>query len=680
MAGKISQATIDQVRARVSLDQLVSNYVTLRPAGADSLKGLCPFHDEKTPSFHVRPAAGFWHCFGCDEGGDAVSFVRKIEHLDFPQAIEFLAAQLGITVEYSQRPEQSQTFGQRQRLVDALRSAEQFYRQQLHTPPAQLARDFMAQRAFGPQECEHFGIGYSPQGWDNLSNFLRSRGLTDAEIVAAGLASQGRNGGIYDRFRGRLMWPIRDQTGTTVGFGARRIHPDDEGPKYLNSPETALYKKSSVLYGLDLAKRAIAAQRQVVIVEGYTDVMAAHLAGISTAVATCGTAFGQGHTKIIRRLLGDVADPAAGVQLTSGRSYGGEVVFTFDGDEAGQKAALRAFEEDNSFASQTFVAVAREGMDPCDLRLAKGDAALRELVASRVPLFEFVLRSFLERLDLSAPEGRVQGLRAGAPIVSQIRDRALRNEYTRILAGWLAMDEDEVRRAVREGSRRPRPSSAPRQRRRETDGRPTPNGGNFGSGPGSSGHNPGAADPNAGSEGATYPVAKLGRLQGADLLEGQVLAAVLQYPYYAVGSGFDDIANGAFKNGILAQIHQTIQACGGLTQFAKELAQLQAADEAARRAQATRGWQEKVSQAGGPYLANAIAKLCVVPLPAADSSGMRALVLGFIDAFMRRMLVEKEAALQAQLHRLREGSAEHTECFNQLMTVTAQRLALSNPQ
>lgn len=677
MAGRISQGTIDQVRARVALDQLVSNYVTLRPAGADSLKGLCPFHDEKTPSFHVRPAAGFWHCFGCDEGGDAVSFVRKIEHLDFPQAIEFLAAQLGITVEYSDRPERSQTFGQRQRLVDALRTAEQYYRHQLNSPPAQVARDFMAQRAFGPQDCEHFGIGYAPRGWDNVSNLLRSRGFTDAEILAAGLASQGRLGNIYDRFRGRLMWPIRDQTGTTVGFGARKLHDDDEGPKYLNSPETALYKKSTVLYGLDLAKRDIARQRQVVIVEGYTDVMAAHLAGVTTAVATCGTAFGSGHTKIIRRLLGDVADAAAGVQLTGGRSYGGEVVFTFDGDEAGQKAALRAFEEDNSFASQTFVAVAKEGMDPCDLRLSQGDAALRALVQSRVPLFEFVLKSFLSRLDLSAPEGRVQGLRAGAPIVAQIRDRALRSEYTRVLAGWLGMDEGDVRAAVREAARRPRPllSQVPAEQRQLGGPGTGAAGMTAGMGPGGAPASAGGAGPNVGA--ASAQVARLGRLRGADLLEGQVLAGVLQYPYYAIGTGFDDIANEAFKNDILVQIHQAIQVCGGLTQFGKDLAQTAGNSDQQRRLVATRAWQEAVRQAGGEYLSNAIAQLCVVPLPASDSSGMRALVMGFINALMRRVLVEKEAALQAQLRRLTEGSPEHTECFNQLVSVTAQRLALA---
>lgn len=677
MAGRISQVTIDQVRARVALDQLVSNYVTLRPAGADSLKGLCPFHDEKTPSFHVRPSAGFWHCFGCDEGGDAVSFVRKIEHLDFPQAIEFLANQLGITVEYSDRPERSQTFGQRQRLVDALRTAEQYYRQQLSSPQAQVARDFMAQRAFGPQDCEHFGIGYAPRGWDNVSNLLRSRGFTDAEILAAGLASQGRRGNIYDRFRGRLMWPIRDQTGTTVGFGARKLHEDDEGPKYLNSPETALYKKSTVLYGLDLAKRDIARQRQVVIVEGYTDVMAAHLAGITTAVATCGTAFGSGHTKIIRRLLGDVADAAAGVQLAGGRSYGGEVVFTFDGDEAGQKAALRAFEEDNSFASQTFVAVAKEGMDPCDLRLSQGDAALRALVESRVPLFEFVLKSFLSRLDLSAPEGRVQGLRAGAPIVAQIRDRALRSEYTRLLAGWLGMDEGDVRAAVREAARRPRPLPSEVPVGQRQPGGPGAGGTGMaaGRGPGGVQANADGGGPNGGS--ASAPVARLGRLRGAHLLEGQVLASVLQYPYYAVGSGFDDIANEAFKNDILVQIHQAIQVCGGLTQFGRDLAQAPGNSEQQRRLVATRAWQEAVRQAGGEYLSSAIAQLCVVPLPATDSSGMRALVLGFINALLRRVLVEKEAALQAQLRRLTEGSAEHTECFERLMSVTEQRLALS---
>ena len=247
--------------------------------------------------------------------------------------------------------------------------------------------------------------------------------------------------GIYDRFRGRLIWPIRDIAGDTIGFGARKLYEDDQGPKYLNTPETALYKKSQVLYGIDLAKRNIAKDRQLVVVEGYTDVMACHLAGIPTAVATCGTAFGTEHIKIARRLLSDDGS-------------GGEVIFTFDGDAAGQKAALRAFEEDQRFVAQTFVAVEPSGADPCELRQAKGDSAVRDLIGTRRPLFEFAIRATLKRHNLDTVEGRIAALRESAPVVAQIRDAGIRPAYARELAGWLGMPVEEVSRAVGAATKR----------------------------------------------------------------------------------------------------------------------------------------------------------------------------------------------------------------------------------
>ncbi|HEX7834072.1 MAG TPA: DNA primase, partial [Pseudolysinimonas sp.] len=239
-----------------------------------------------------------------------------------------------------------------------------------------------------------------------------------------------------------LIWPIRDITGQTVGFGARKLLDDeqDKGPKYLNTPETPIYHKSQVLYGLDLARRDIAKKKQVVVVEGYTDVMACHLAGVATAVATCGTSFGVEHIKVIRRVLGDVDNAD-----TSGL---GEVVFTFDPDEAGQKAASRAFAEEQRFAAQTFVAVGPDGLDPCDLRLQRGDEAVRSLVAARKPMFEFMIRRRLAGHDLETVEGRVSALRASAPVIAGIRDRALGVGYIRNLAGWLGMDPAEVKAAV----------------------------------------------------------------------------------------------------------------------------------------------------------------------------------------------------------------------------------------
>ena len=255
---------------------------------------------------------------------------------------------------------------------------------------------------------------------------------------------QGQSGH-YDRFRGRLLWPIRETNGDTIGFGARRIFEDDRiEAKYLNTPETPLYKKSHVLYGIDLARRDIARSSQAVVVEGYTDVMAAHLSGVKTAVATCGTAFGDDHSRVLRRLLQDHDE------------FRGEVIFTFDGDAAGQKAALRAFEGDQNFAGQTYVAVEPTGLDPCDLRLQQGDAAVRELVARRIPLYRFVLTNVVGRYDLDRADGRVDALREAAKLVSAIRDRSKVEGFSRELAGMVGVDVEEARAEVkRAASRRP---------------------------------------------------------------------------------------------------------------------------------------------------------------------------------------------------------------------------------
>lgn len=293
--GLIRRSDVDLVRERARLDEVVSEHVTLRTAGIGSMKGLCPFHDEKTPSFNIRPQLGHWHCFGCGEGGDVISFVQKINHLSFVEAVEMLAGRYGVQLQYEDagqgrgnRPD----FGTRRRLLDAHAIAEEYYREQLGTPAAEVGRRFLTERGFDQDAAAHFGVGFAPEGWDSLTGVLRSRGFTEAELTASGLVSQGQRG-VYDRFRGRLVWPIRDITGNTIGFGARRLLDSDQGPKYLNTPETAIYHKSSVLYGLDIARKAISSQHRVVVVEGYTDVMAAHLAGVTTAVASCGTAFGR---------------------------------------------------------------------------------------------------------------------------------------------------------------------------------------------------------------------------------------------------------------------------------------------------------------------------------------------------------------------------------------------------
>ncbi|MEU6661119.1 DNA primase [Streptomyces sp. NPDC046821] len=425
MAGRINDEDVKAVRDAVPIDAVVSEYLQLRNAGGGNLKGLCPFHDEKSPSFQVSPSKGLFHCFGCQEGGDTITFVMKVDHLSFSEAVERLAGQAGITLRYEEGGyNPSHQRGERIRLVEAHKVAAQFYADQLESPEAEIGRAFLAERGFDQAAAAHFGVGYSPAGWDHLTRFLRGKGFSDKELITSGISQEGRRGPI-DRFRGRLMWPIRDIGGEVVGFGARRLREDDNGPKYLNTPETPIYKKSQVLYGIDLAKKEIAKSSRAVVVEGYTDVMACHLAGITTAIATCGTAFGGEHIKILRRLLMD--------------NGSARVIFTFDGDAAGQKAALRAFEDDQKFAAETYIAVAPDGMDPCDLRLAKGDDAVADLVEPRTPLFEFALRHIVSRYDLETPAGRAAALDEAAPVVARIKNSGAQHEVAVQLAGMLGI-------------------------------------------------------------------------------------------------------------------------------------------------------------------------------------------------------------------------------------------------
>ena len=450
MAGRIKDEDVAHIRDHAPIDDVVGEYVQLKSAGGGQKKGLCPFHDEKSPSFHVTPSKGYFHCFGCQTGGDVIAFLMKIDHLSFSETIERLADRIGYTLRYEESSgAPSGPSVNRSRLVAANGLAAKFYQDQLNTSPdAAHGRDLLTKRGFDKAACESFGVGYAPDSWDSLTKYLRAAGYSIEELELAGLSKMGERGPI-DKFRNRLTWPIRDISGDVVGFGARKLASDetDQGPKYLNTSETPIYKKSQVLYGLDIAKKEIAKKRQVVIVEGYTDVMAAHLAGITTAVATCGTAFGADHIRIIRRLLMD--DDA----------FRGEVIFTFDGDAAGQKAAMRAFSEDQKFVTQTFVAVEPDGLDPSDLRQQKGDLALRDLIAKRVPLFEFAIRTELKLHNLSTAEGRVNALNATAPLVAQIRDKSLRPEYTRLLAGWLGVEVEIVSSAVAQGARRSAPST-----------------------------------------------------------------------------------------------------------------------------------------------------------------------------------------------------------------------------
>ena len=435
---RIAQADVDEVKARTNIADIVGERVALKSAGVGSLKGLCPFHDERSPSFHVRPQVGYYHCFGCGESGDVYSFLRAMDHLSFTESVERLAARIGYTLHYEDGGAAPETSG-RTRLYQANTVAAEWFRGQLASPEAETARRFLGERGFDAGAAAHFGVGYAPKGWNGVRDALKSQGFTDEEMLAAGLLSQGQRG-VYDRFRGRVVWPIRDVTGQTIGFGARRLYDDDKGPKYLNTPETPIYKKAQVLYGLDLAKKDISRSHRVVVVEGYTDVMACHLAGVTSAIATCGTAFGPDHMRVVGRIVGtDVS---------------GEVVFTFDPDAAGQKAAVRAFAEARTSGLQSYVAVGPEGLDPCDLRLNRGDAAVRSMIDTKSPLFEFVIDQRIAGHDLASVEGRVAALAAAAPIVAEIKDAGIRGRYEHVLARRLGEDLREVHREVQRAAAR----------------------------------------------------------------------------------------------------------------------------------------------------------------------------------------------------------------------------------
>ncbi|GAB3549005.1 DNA primase [Arthrobacter tumbae] len=617
MAGLIKREDIDEVRQRTDIKEVVDGYVTLKSAGVGSWKGLCPFHDERSPSFHVRPHMGSYHCFGCGEGGDVISFVQKMDHTSFAETVEKLAARISFELRYEDggtgpRREDS---GKRQRLLDAHKIAAEFYRDQLLTPEAATGRAFLQERGFDRAAAEHFGVGYAPQGWDGLLSSLTGRGFTLDELKLTGMFSVSSNnsGRLYDRFRGRLMWPIRDITGHTVGFGARKLYEDDPGPKYLNTPETTLYKKSQVLYGIDLAKRDIAKSRQLVVVEGYTDVMACHLAGVGTAVATCGTAFGADHIKIARRLLSD-------------DGTGGEVIFTFDGDAAGQKAALRAFEEDQRFNAQTYVAVGADGADPCELRQTAGDQAVQDLISTRRPLFEFAIKASFDQFDLSTGEGQTKALRHAAPIVANIRDVSLRSVYTRELSRWLGMQfvgEDQVARAVTAAAKRgTQPATSPAQNGQQGAQNPqSRQGGQGGSGP-----EPAEEAPQFRRPDPRDPVARM---------EREALEVVLQYPQLVDENQWERFSDSRFSVPAYAALHDAVRAAGTVGRDG---------------AGSASNWVERVRQEVPDMLRGYVSELAVTPLPATDGEGVAAYCRDILNRLselrITRLKAEKLSALQ----------------------------------
>lgn len=632
----IRREDIDEVRQRTDIKQVVDAYVTLKSAGIGSYKGLCPFHDERSPSFHIRPQVGRYHCFGCGESGDVIAFVQRMDHTSFSETVEKLAARVGYELTYEDGPgPKREDVGKRQRMLDAHKIAAEFFRGQLLSPGAAPGRQFLGERGFSRSAAEHFGIGFAPQGWDGLLKHLRAKGFTEEELSNTGMFSQGSRG-MYDRFRGRLVWPIRDIAGDTIGFGARRLLDDDKGPKYLNTPETLLYKKSQVLYGIDLAKREIAKQRQLIVVEGYTDVMACHLAGIKTAVATCGTAFGAEHVKISRRLLSD-------------DGTGGEVIFTFDGDEAGQKAALKAFDEDQRFVAQTYVAVEPSGADPCDLRVKRGDGAVQELIDARRPLFEFAIKATLRKFNLDTVEGRVQALRASAPVVARIRDSAMRPAYSRELAGWLGMDPDEVARAVSAASKQAQHSQHVQQRQHSPQGRQGEHGQGQGEGQRSD-QTPGEARPGFSRPDPRDPVVRI---------ERDALEVVLQQPAMLSPEQWERFRSARFTAPAHAAVHEAVRAAGAAGGTPAQ-------------------WVEQVRQEVPDVLDPFVSELAVRPLNTTSPEALTMYCTDILNRLFELQITHEKAEKMGQLQRM-DPSADpegYQRLQRDLMELEMRRRAL----
>jgi DNA primase len=608
VVGRIRDEDVRAVREASPIEAIVGEHLQLRPAGGGALKGLCPFHEEKTPSFNVSPDRGLFHCFGCGKGGDVIAFVQQVEHLSFVESVESLARRAGISLRYEQGgAAPGRQGGARQRLLDAHAAATAFFQAQLDSTDGQTGLRFLTDRGFGPDVVERFGVGFAPRGWDALVAHLRDRGFSDDELLSGGLARRSSRGTLIDAFRSRLTWAIRDIKGDVIGFGARRLFEDDPvEAKYLNTTETPLFKKSHVLYGLDLAKADIARSMQAVVVEGYTDVMACHLAGVPTAVATCGTAFGVDHIAILRRLLMDQDE------------FRGRVIFTFDGDEAGRKAALRAFEDDQRFVGQTFVAVEPSGADPCELRMAKGDAAVRDLVASHQPLFEFAIRQTLARFDLDLAEQQLAALAAAAPLVVRIKDRALRPLYTRRLAGWLGLDEDVVARQVAASSSdRKQPAAAP------TRSGPRPD-------------------------------------DNQVLVEREALKVALQRPAL-IGPAFDALPDESFCDPGHQAVRTAMLAAGGTSQ-------------AGNGAE----WVTRVRDAAvNDTVRSLVTELAVEPVRSAEEGLAR--YAGSLVARLREVLVAREVSeLRSRLQRINpvDEPDRHKKLFSQLIALEGQRRGL----
>lgn len=561
------------------------------------------------------------NCFGCQEGGDVISFLMKIAGLSFTEAIEQLADRVGVVLRREEGDDRDdRPHGPpRQRLVEANRAAQEYYAEQLGGPDAVAGRTFLSERGFDRSAAETFGMGWAPRDGEALLRHLRGRGFSQDEAVAAGLVKVGRSA--YDWFRGRLLWPIRDPSGATIGFGARRILDDDKiEAKYLNTPETTLYKKSQVLYGIDLARKHIAKSSQAVVVEGYTDVMACHLAGVPTAVASCGTAFGEDHTRVLRRFLHDHEE------------FRGEVIFTFDGDAAGQNAALKTFQGDQRFVAQTYVAIEPDGLDPCDVRIQKGDAAVRDLVARRVPLYRFVLGNVVAQFDLDRADGRVAAVREAAKLVTSSRDASVVNSsYARDIAALTGMDPVDVQAEVR----------------RAAGGR----GGGRGSGSQGPQGSPGAP--------AAPPRNAVPDLRDPRFsIERETLKLVIQAPM-AIGRTTADIGANDFTHPVFRAVWELVAAAGGTVAGADDP-----------------GWAGRLRDAADdPAVSSAITALAVEPLmKTPDAAYVGSYVFKLLELTAQRRISD----LKSKLQRTNpvDQAADYNRMFGELAALEQHRRTL----
>ena len=427
MAGRIRDEDVAAVNERTDIVKLVSGYLTLKKAGHDRFVGLCPFHTEKTPSFGVSPSKGLYHCFGCGKGGDAIGFLRDVEHLEFAEAVERLAKEAGVALRYEgDTPAERRVASKRQALVRANEAAfELYHRTLLEAKEGEEARRYLETRGIDREVAAEFEIGYAPAYPDFLLRRL-VKSLSAELLVEAGLALKDQEGNVRDRFRRRITFPVHDLSGKAVGIGARILPGGrEDGPKYLNSPETPIYRKAEVLYNLQRAKASATRSGEVFLVEGYTDVIAMVRAGVTNTVATCGTALGEGHFRLASR-------------------FAQRMVLAFDSDDAGARAAERAFEFVERFPVQPVVLILPEGLDPADFVDQHGGETLRELAAGAVPLVEYMVRRTVGRHDLSTIEGQSAAVAAAVPLLEQLGDPVRQSEYAHLLAELAGVSEGSV--------------------------------------------------------------------------------------------------------------------------------------------------------------------------------------------------------------------------------------------